>query len=59
MLSFSQIKQILEEYSFELVIIACVLFILLYFLYTTIFGIKGTWSDRYYLLNHYKKKIEE
>jgi len=56
MLSFSQIKQILEEYSFELVIIACVLFILLYFLYTTIFGIKGTWSDRYYYPQPLQKK---
>jgi hypothetical protein len=56
MLSFTEIKKIFEEYSFEIVIIACVLFILLYFLYTTIFGIRGTWSDRYYYLQPQQKE---
>jgi hypothetical protein len=57
-ISFTQIKEILEEYSFEIVLLICILFILLYFLYTTIFGIKGTWSNNYYLpIQKENKKI--
>ena len=55
---FTQIKEIFEEYSFEIVVFACILFILLYFLYATIFGIKGTWSNSYYLpIKQESKKI--
>lgn len=38
-----------KNYYFEIVIIICILFLVLYALYTKLYGLKGSWSDKVFI----------
>lgn len=48
MKSFSEMKEIWQNYGFEIVLGLCLAFILVFFIYRKITGKKGTWSRSYY-----------
>ena len=48
MKSFSEMKEIWQNYGFEIVLGLCLAFILVFFIYRKITGKKGTWSKSYY-----------
>jgi hypothetical protein len=35
-----------KDYYFEIVIVVCIVFLILYALYTKLYGLKGSWSDK-------------
>jgi hypothetical protein len=55
------LKRLFDEYSFELVFLLCILFLILFSIYRKINGKKGSWSSKYsYLQNEddkYRKDI--
>lgn len=56
MVSLSQILYYWNEYTFEIIIILCLLFFVTYGIYNKLRGSQGTWSKYYY---HLDPKIED
>lgn len=51
---FTRIKNLWDNYGFEILISLCIAFIVLYGLYRRIAGLKGTWAkDRYKIFDSY------
>lgn len=56
MISFSEISEYWENYSFEIVCGLCIAFLLIFALYNKISGNKGSWSNRYH---RFDKDLED
>ena len=52
---YNKLKEIFNEYSFEIVILTCIVFILLYFLYTTKNSSSPSFRTKYPTKQKHKK----
>ena len=53
---FSKIKHYWKEYGFEIILVFCITFIIIYSLYIKIKGGKGSWSKNYSIRNDNSQK---
>lgn len=56
---FSKLQEIWNEWGFEILLAICIIFILLYALYSKIKGAKGTWTKQHFIGNYHNDSMSK